>query len=234
MTPALEFRNVWKRFGGLFEVLRGLDFALASREIALMVGENGAGKTTSFEIACGNIPLDQGDVRVSGISVKGRTPQGVARLGLRRMYQKPAIFPSLSIRDNVLIGHSPGLYARLVPWPRERARNRLWKKLQKRVSDLFSRCDFLDQPERPAAELSFGQQRIVEFLRVFAGCERGAKVVLLDEPFAGIHPDVVSTMWKMIKQLASSGLAVLMVEHQDQNGFLQDLRKLRLSQGRLS
>jgi ABC-type branched-subunit amino acid transport system ATPase component len=232
MIPSLEFCDVWKQYGTRSVILRGLSFAIAAGEIALLVGENGAGKTTAFDIACGNQRADHGAIRVHGHCINGHSPQALAGLGVRRMYQYPTVFRSLSIRDNVLLGVQPTLYARFRPWPLDTKRRRLWEEVRDLALPLFRECRFLDCWQTLAAELSFGQQRIVEFLRVIAA-NRSARVLLLDEPFAGIHLNLADVMWAMIRERSSAGVAALIVEHENDESRYAGLRRLRLIDGRL-
>lgn len=232
MMPSLEFSDVWMSYGSGFTVLSGVTFALPNGEIALLVGENGAGKTTTFDIACGNRRADRGTVHVRGIGIDGRAPENLSNLGVRRMYQFPTVFRSLSVRDNVLIGVAPALYASLRPWPYHNKRKHLWETVRSSTLPLFKSCPFLEGWGTIAGDLSFGQQRIVDFLRAIAGAGKGT-VLLLDEPFAGVHSEVAEVMWAMIQILASHGASVLLIEHESEAGRYNGVRRLRLVGGRI-
>jgi len=232
MTPTLEFCNVWKGYETGLVVLRGLSFALHCGEIALLIGENGAGKTTAFDIACGNQIADRGAVSIHGLVVAGRSPDAIARMGVRRMYQFPTIFQSLSIRDNILIGVRPQFYSSFRPWPFCGKRRQMWDEVQDLSLPLFRSCSFLRNWRTLAGDLSFGQQRVVDFLRVIANSRRDT-VLLLDEPFAGIHRDLAEIMWAMVCELAPRGATVLVVEHENDVGRFNGMRRLRLCGGSL-
>ncbi len=232
MTPTLEFAHVWKSYGAGLIVLRAFSFALSRGEIALLVGENGAGKTTAFDIASGDREADSGQVRIHGRRLDGCSAQAVAALGVRRMHQTPTAFSTLSICDNVLIGKRPDLYGRFIPWTYHRKRQEIWEEVRAQASALFSLCPFLDSCETKAGGLSFGQQRILDFLRAYSGCSNSS-VLLLDEPFAGIHSDVADEMWQMVRNLTSTGVTVLVIEHEDAESRFNGVRRLRLAGGRL-
>jgi len=232
MIASLEFSDVWAGYGSGFTVLRGLTFRLFKGEIALLTGENGAGKTTAFDIACGNRRADQGNIRIRGVDIDGHLPEKLAKFGVRRMYQFPTVFGTLSIRDNILIGADPKLYSSPRPWPFSNKRRHLWEATRATAVQLFGACPFLENWQTTAKDLSFGQQRIVDFLRVVAGA-RDDTVLLLDEPFTGIHVGVAEIMWAMIQTLVSRGASVLLVEHENEAARYNGVRRLHLVGGSL-
>lgn len=232
MSAALEFRSVKKSYGTGLRVLDGVSFSLAAGEVVILVGENGAGKTTCFDVASGLVTPDGGEIWMAGRPVQGLSPWAIVRRGLRRMYQTPAIYASVSVRDNVLIGVRPTWYSLPVPWPFCRARDRLWQEVRGLAPALCEACPFLEGARRPAGELSFGQQRVVEFLRVHATVARGGvRVVLLDEPFTGIHHEVERLMVRMVEDWAASGTSVLLIEHPNDRDLLNGRRRLCLEGG---
>lgn len=233
MTAALEFQEVWKGFGKSQAVLRGVSFTLAPGEVAVLSGDNGAGKTTCFTLVSGQASPDRGAIRVRGVPLGQKSSRSTFHLGVRRMFQAPAVFSSLTIRDNVLIGAHPRFYARPLPWSFTPTRARLWEEVRLRAAKLFNGCPFLDAPDQPVGTLSFGQRRIVEFLRVFAGCDSSTAVLLLDEPFAGLHVDLVPVLWQLVTGVAAEGAGVLLIEHLDPGGVLASTRRLRLVEGRI-
>ncbi len=230
MTSSLQFSDVQMTYQSGLNVLRGLSFFLRSGEIAILTGENGAGKTTVLDIACGNVEPTGGSVWVHGTRATGRSPQAIARLGARRMYQSPASCRSLSIMDNVLLAYQPSLYARFLPMPLNSTRRDLWKKVRKSAAPLFDMCTFLSRELTPAGELSFGERRIVDFVGVVAGAEPKS-ILLLDEPFAGIHEDVAEAMRSLIARLSKLGATVLMIEHKCEYSDDAKVRQLRLVEG---
>ncbi len=231
--PTLEFIRVRKSFGPAMSVLRDISFALHSGELAVLVGENGAGKTTAFNLASGFIRPDGGRILLHGGIVNGRTPESLVTLGLRRMHQTPTVFRSLSIQDAVLIGKDPALYGSFRPWPRRARRDALWDEVRRRAAPLFRICPFLDHRSSTTENLSFGQQRIIDFLRVFSACGPRT-MLLLDEPLAGAHPEVKDVMWEMIVQAVDVGATALMIEHEYAAERLDRCRNLHLVRGELT
>ncbi len=230
MKPALEFVQVWKGFGHGFSVLRSLTFSLRCGEVAILVGENGAGKTTAFEIASGTYRPDLGKVFVQGRLVNRQSPERLVRLGLLRMRQTPTPFGSLSIKDAVLVGKSPSLYSRFLPWPCHARRRELWNEVRSQAAPLFQVCTFLNDAEVPTSELSDGQQRVVDFLRIYAACS-ASSVLLLDEPFAGIQAGVADVMWQMVQGAAGFGAGVLLIEHEHEAPRFEGVRRMHLRDG---
>lgn len=232
MKPALEFAGIWKTFDHGLSVLRNLTFSLMRREVAILVGENGAGKSTAFEIASGTYRPDRGDVFIHGRLVNGHGPERLVSLGVLRMRQTPTPFESLTLEDAVLIGKSPLLYSRFLPWPFRARRRALWDEVRTQAAPLFRVCPFLSVPQTPTSELSYGQQRVVDFLRVYVAC--GARsVLLLDEPFAGIQPGVADVMWQMLQRTVASGAGVLLIEHEHHAANFEGLRRMHLRDGRI-
>lgn len=230
MTVAFEFSDVWMTYQSGFSVLRGVSFTLRSGEIVILAGENGAGKTTIFDIGCGNARVTRGTVRVRGSRINGRSPQAIAGLGVRRMYQSPAAFRSLTVLDNVLLACRPALYAKFPSFPARAMRWRLWRHVRERSDPLFSVCGFLNRETVQADSLSFGERRIVDFLGVVSGAT-AESILLLDEPFAGIHRSVAAVMWSMIAALGTAGAAVLIIEHLGEFSEGAGMRVLKLAEG---
>jgi ABC-type branched-subunit amino acid transport system ATPase component len=232
MTAALEFSDVWLSYGPDAEILRGVNFSVAKGEIALLFGENGAGKTTIFDVVSGVRGIDNGAVRINGVAIAGNAPDVIARSGVYRMHQFPMVFASLPVRDNVLIGLDPKLYSWPVPWPFQRKREELWQKAREFADPLFAACPFLKSPATLVGELSFGQQRIVDFLRALVSSKTNS-LLLLDEPFAGIHVDVAEAMWSLIRRQSGRGLSVVMIEHENEVARYQGLRRMKLAGGKI-
>ncbi len=227
---SLEFLDVWKTYPDGGQVLRGLTFSLLQGEIALLVGENGAGKSTILDIACGNTRPERGKIRVGGRTLGSKSPEARNHLGMRRMYQMPGTFDSLSIRDNVLIAHHPSSYATFSPWPKTHARSAAWRAIKQKRAPLFAVCPFLNDEHQTVGDLSFGERRITEFLGIISAPPEHS-VLLLDEPFAGIHVDVAQTMWALLTNMIEAGASILLVEHAPHEERFARCRKLCVAAG---
>ncbi|MEU3891518.1 ATP-binding cassette domain-containing protein [Streptomyces sp. NPDC029041] len=192
-APLLTARDLHVRFGG-FTALDGVDLSLSPGRITGVVGPNGAGKSTLFHCLAGTLRPQRGVVRLGGRDITALPAHTRSRLGVARTFQQLAVFPSLTVAENVRVGAEQGRVAD--PGAVERTLR------------LFG----LDGPvrARPAASLPTGTLRRVELARVLAGSPR---VLLLDEPAAGLDTAEVAALARVLKALAADGTALLVVEH---------------------
>ncbi|GAA2302427.1 hypothetical protein GCM10010234_51710 [Streptomyces hawaiiensis] len=192
-APLLTARDLHVRYGG-FTALDGVDLGLSPGRITAVVGPNGAGKSTLFHCLAGTLRPGRGTVRLGGRDITALPAQARTRLGVARTFQQLAVFPSLTVAENVRVGAEQGRVAD--PGAVERTLR------------LFG----LDGPvrARPAASLPTGTLRRVELARVLAGSPR---VLLLDEPAAGLDTAEVTALARVLKALAADGTALLVVEH---------------------
>lgn len=206
----LSFHNVTKCFGGV-KALDAVSLTFRSGEITALVGPNGAGKTTLFSAASGFIRPEQGNIAYGGQSLVGMTPQRIASLGIGRLFQDLRVFDRLSVRDNVMvaarrqIGEQP-----LVSLVLSR-RSRLAEKRNGETAGRW--LEFVGLHEVAhlrARQLSFGQQKLLAIARLLAN---EADFLLLDEPAAGINPDMADDVLDLIRRLAEMGKTVVMIEH---------------------
>ncbi|MEU3936076.1 ATP-binding cassette domain-containing protein [Streptomyces sp. NPDC029044] len=192
-TPLLTARRLHARYGG-FTALDGVDLELSPGRITAVVGPNGAGKSTLFHCLAGTLPPARGTVLLGGRDITALPAHARARLGVARTFQQLAVFPSLTVAENVRVGAEQGRVTD--PGAVERALRLLG----------------LDGPlrARPAAGLPTGTLRRVELARALAGSPR---VLLLDEPAAGLDTAEVTALTRVLKALAADGTAFLVVEH---------------------
>jgi len=204
---ALETKAVSKRFIGLVAV-DDVDLAVEDGEIRAIVGPNGAGKTTLFNLISGLYPVTAGHVLLRDINITRWPAHRRASSGLGRTYQTPQIFPDLNVFDNVAIGWA----ARRSPTLREAmAGSSAWRR--KAVDDAKAVLDFCGVPatlDRRAGDLPFVMQKRLELARVLMG---GPRVVLLDEPAAGLNPAEVRALDDLIRAVAARQITVVLIEH---------------------
>ena len=201
----LEVKRLTKRFGGLTAV-SSLDFELREGEILGLIGPNGAGKTTTFNTIAGVYPADAGEIRFAGKPILGLPPHEIARRGIMRTFQHNRPFGGMTVLDNVMVG-AHGRF----PWnPLSRRAAR--EELEQRKS-AQSLIDFVGLPglrDADVGTLSFGQGRLLEIARALAG---DPKLVLLDEPAAGLTLAEAQRIGAVIRDIAARGIAVLLIEH---------------------
>jgi ABC-type branched-subunit amino acid transport system ATPase component len=192
-APTLNARSLHARYGR-FTALDGVDIDVPPGRVTAVVGPNGAGKSTLFHCLAGTLRPTHGRVRLGDRDITRLPPHTRTRLGIARTFQQLSVFPSLTVTENVRVGAEQGR-----PTDPEAV---------ERALRLFG----LDGParSRPAAALPTGTLRRVELARAFAGNPR---VLLLDEPAAGLDGAEVAAMARVLKALAADGTALLVVEH---------------------
>jgi ABC-type branched-subunit amino acid transport system ATPase component len=201
LTGLLEVEGLRKAFGGVVAV-DGCSLTVDEGTVTGLIGPNGSGKTTVFNLVTGYLAPDAGVVRFGGSVVRRPDPTRLARLGLIRTFQHARVFPHLTVAENLVLA-SPERWWGLV-------RARIGRR--ERVRSLELLLDFrLDaHADVPAGELSFGQRKLLEFAATLMGRPR---LVLLDEPTAGVTPALVEAILGHIERLNAAGLTFLVVEH---------------------
>ena len=197
MGPVLEVRNLTKRFGGLTAVSQ-LDFEVREGEILGVIGPNGAGKSTTFNLIAGAYPATAGEILFDQESILGLPPHRIARRGILRTFQHNRPFEGMPVIDNVLVGAH-----RLFRRGEEAVR-------RARADELIEFVGLGGKAQAEVGTLSFGQGRLLEIARALAGEPR---LILFDEPAAGLAPAELDRLAEIIRGIAARGIAVLLIEH---------------------
>ena len=202
-TPAIRLENVSRRFGAL-QAVRGVSFDVMPGERRAILGPNGAGKTTLFNAICGDFPPTEGRIRLFGQDVTGLTPHRRARLGIGRTYQTSLLFDGLTVLDNLFLavrGVKAGRFSMLVPRPGDPDRREALAIAERMRLDLLA--------DRGVRELSHGQRRQLEVGMALAGRPR---VLMLDEPAAGLSPGDRPQLLRLLHELPRD-LTLVLIEH---------------------
>lgn len=206
----LELTNLWKSFGGI-KAVREVSFNVDSSQIVAVIGPNGAGKTTLFNLISGHYPADSGKVVFAGDDVTSLKSYQRTYLGMARTFQNLALFKQLSALDNVMVGmHSrtrAGLVGSLARTKSVRAEE---KRARERARELLDFVGLGDKGAALAKNLSYGMQKRLEIARALAA---EPKLLLLDEPAAGLNPQDIPDLIKMIEKILAEGICVLLIEH---------------------
>lgn len=207
---ALSVRGLTKRFGGL-QAVGDFSFDVAPRSIFGLLGPNGAGKTTVLNLISGLLPLDEGTISVYGDEIQGRPAYQVARAGVARTYQNVRLFPALTVLETVMTGfyqhRTATLWQSIACTPGERRERR---EVAERARELLHRVGVTAPPERLAEALPYGEQRRVEVARALA---TDPKVLLLDEPTAGMNSLESEALGNLLYELRDHGIALVLIEH---------------------
>jgi branched-chain amino acid transport system ATP-binding protein len=199
-----------KSFGGV-RAAADVSFAVPPRTLSAIIGPNGAGKTTLFNLITNLFAADSGEVRLFGAPLAGRSPGEIAALGLIRTFQSARIFPGMTVLENVLVGahlHARSPAAAQMLWlPSARREERA---LAARAEALLELTGLAAQRDAPANELAIGAQKLLEVIRALMARPR---VMLLDEPAAGLNDAETAELAQLLRAVRASGITVLVVEH---------------------
>jgi branched-chain amino acid transport system ATP-binding protein len=211
MTDLLRASGVRKEFGGLVAV-NDVDFTIPEGSIVSLIGPNGAGKTTFFNMLTGVYKPTEGQIVFDGTDVTGKPPHAITELGVGRTFQNIRLFQQMTALENTLVGmHSRlkgGIVSSVLGTPRLRREER---EARRRARELLSFCGLPGRDEQMARNLSYGDQRRLEVSRALA---TEPKLLLLDEPTAGMNPQETAAFTEFVAKLRTEqDLTVLMIEH---------------------
>jgi ABC-type branched-subunit amino acid transport system ATPase component len=201
VTALLEIDAACKRFGGVIAVDE-CSFTVEEGTITGLIGPNGSGKTTVFNIVTGYLPADRGQIRFRGRTVPRPHPTRLARRGLIRTFQQARVFANLTVVENLVLAAPQSWWGA--------GRPRVSPTERSLAEELLDDFNLTAHADTVAAELSFGQRKLLEFAATLMSRPR---LVLLDEPAAGVNPVLVETIERHIRRLHAEGLTFLVVEH---------------------
>lgn len=206
----LEARHMFKNFGGVGAV-NNVSLQVYPGEVQALIGPNGAGKTTTFNLISGVYFLDGGEIIFAGKRISGQPVHRIAAMGMSRTFQNLQIFHNMTALENVMVGcylqSRVGFLSAAVRWP---GIARKEQRLQAEAHRYLAMVGLDNLGACPAASLSYGQQRLVEIARALAV---GPKLLLLDEPAAGLTQPETEALSQLIYRIRDQGITVLLVEH---------------------
>jgi branched-chain amino acid transport system ATP-binding protein len=229
--PLLAVDALAKSFGGV-RALDRVSFAVAPRELVGLIGPNGSGKTTAFNLISGVLKPSGGRIRFAGKDVTANAPEENARAGIARTFQNIRLFRDLPVVDNVMVGrhmrHGAGFVPTVLGLP---AARRAEAETRRRTLEILDILGLRSRAGERVADLPYGDQRKVEFARALA---TEPQLLLLDEPTAGMNPIETADLADTIRRLhADLGLTILLVEH-DMRMIMGLCRRIvALNQGRV-
>lgn len=193
MINQLSATGIVAGYGTSDEILKGVDFVVGAKEIVCIIGPNGAGKSTLLKTLAGLLKPKSGVVVLDGTDITGKAPREIARLGVAYVPQEHNIFPTLTLRENLEMGGYTNS-----------------KAIERRISDVFRRFPVLERKRRQAARTLSGGERQILAMAMALMVE--PRVLLLDEPSAGLSPVAAEILFEAIVQINRQGLAIGMVE----------------------
>jgi neutral amino acid transport system ATP-binding protein len=202
MSMLLAVDGLTKSFGGV-RALSECGFEVPEGSVTALIGPNGSGKTTAFNVITGYQPADAGSLTFQGRAVRRPDPCRLQRLGLARTFQQARVFPGLTAVENVVLGRDQSWQSLL--------RRRVSGNDRRRAEELLDEFGLAAHAGTTAGRLSYGQRKLLEFASVLMA---EPILILLDEPAAGINPIMVKTMEDHIRRRHAQGVTFLIVEHE--------------------
>jgi rhamnose transport system ATP-binding protein len=199
MAPLLQLNQVTKSFGAV-RALRGVSFALQPGEVHALLGENGAGKSTLIKVITGAHAPDDGEVQISGETIAHLTPAKARALGIACIYQQPALFPDLSVAENIALRLEKTSPLRGVRWTERQAR----------AKELLHRIGAEIDPAAEVRTLSMPEQQLVE---IACALGAGARIVIMDEPTASLTQKEQHLLFAVVRDLRVHGVGVIYISH---------------------
>ncbi len=196
MPALVSVVDVSKSFGPT-HALRGVSLDLQPGEIHALVGENGAGKSTLIKVMTGLYRPDDGHIDVDGETVELRNPAAAQARGIACIYQEPLVFPDLSVAENIFMGQTGGTLVR-------------WRSMEQRAAEILDTLEVDVDPRSTASQLTVAGQQAVEIAKAMS---RDVRVLIMDEPTAALSAHEVSRLFRQVRRLAASGVAILFVSH---------------------
>ena len=191
--------DIEKSYAGV-HALKQASFELHAGEVHALIGENGAGKSTLIKIITGAVTPDAGEIQLSGQTITHNSPRVAKQLGIAAIYQQPALFPELSVAENIAIGLEESSLWSHVDWPARR----------ERAAELLTRVGAKVDPATEAGDLTMPQQQLVEIARAL-GAE--ATVLIMDEPTASLSEEDAQNLFTVIRQLRAKGVGIIYISH---------------------
>jgi branched-chain amino acid transport system ATP-binding protein len=209
-----EIRGLTRDFGGV-RAIDGLDLDVDDGEIISVIGPNGAGKTTLFNLVTGMIPAGQGDIRFEGRSIVGLRPSQILELGIARTFQNVRLFPEMSVRENVMVARHcrtrSGMLKAIFRAPSFRREEQETRQRAEQALAFFGSRLIGWRFDTPARSLSYANRRRLELARAMAS---DPKLLLLDEPTAGMNPRETQELTELIQRLRDeTGVTIVLIEH---------------------
>lgn len=198
-TTILRTVNVSKAYEGV-QALREVSFDLRAGEVHAIVGENGAGKSTLIKIITGAVTPDSGHLEFDDVAVKANSPSIAKQFGVAAIYQQPALFPDLSVVENIALG-----LENAKPWTRVD-----WSQRRARATELLNQTAAHIDPDRSVATLTMPEQQLVEIARALGA---NAKILIMDEPTASLAEAEVQNLYRVIENLRESGVGIIYISH---------------------
>jgi len=210
MANVLQIKSLTKTFGGL-RAVNDLSMNITDDKIHALIGPNGSGKTTTINMISGVLKADSGEIIYNGQNILGKTTDEIAKLGIVRTFQNIKLFPSLSVLENAMVGGHAftgvGMFQSVFNLKRRAREERI---LQEKAEEVLAYVGMTDLINEEVNNLPYGKLKMLELARAMMA---SPKVLLLDEPAAGLNPTERKELVQMLEKIFDSGIKLFLVEH---------------------
>lgn len=206
----LQVRDLDLHIGGL-KILNNLSFDIKEGSITGLIGPNGAGKSSFYNALFNLFPANRGSIKFRGIELVGKTPDEVNHLGIARSFQDSKLLPQITVLENLLLSskYMNDVSLRRVFFSHKNLSEE-FENERKKARALLKKVGLEGKEKSLAKNLSYGQSKLIEILKLFM---YESKLILLDEPFSGLFPEMVKVITGLIRELVASGRTIIFVEH---------------------
>jgi branched-chain amino acid transport system ATP-binding protein/neutral amino acid transport system ATP-binding protein len=202
----LKIKNLKKYFGGV-KAVNDCSFEIEERKITALIGPNGAGKSTVFNLISGIIKPDGGEILFNGKNITKLNPEKISNLGISRLFQQTMLFNNLTVKENLLLAFDN---EDTKFWKNFFGKNKLSNEKLKKIKAMLELIKMENFENKKAKDLSYGQKRLVELIRTIINPHI---LLMLDEPVAGVNPQIRMEIAEMLKKLKTQGETILLIEH---------------------
>ena len=223
----LQIKNLKKYFGGI-KAVDGCDFEIKKGKITALIGPNGAGKSTVFNLISGILNPDSGKIIFDGKNISKTKPEVISKLGISRLFQQTRLFNNLTVKENLLLAMSYEDTKLLSAFTKISEDKK--KRFEKQIREMLKLIGMEGLENEIARELSYGQKRLVELIRAILNPH---KLLMLDEPVAGVNPKLRKTIKELLLRLKEQGETILLIEHDMNFAFSVSDEVIVMHQGKI-
>ncbi|MFH1500789.1 MAG: ABC transporter ATP-binding protein [archaeon] len=202
----LKVENLKRHFGGV-KAVDGASFDIERGKITALIGPNGSGKTTIFNLISGVLKAESGKILFEDLDITNKSPEKIANMGVSRLFQQSRLFSNLTVRENLLLAfdnEDTKFFKNIL------GLNKVTKDKEEKIKDILKTVKMERFLNRTSRELSFGQKRLVEIGRAML---KPHKLLILDEPVAGVTPSLRDEIARILKELRKQGETIMLIEH---------------------
>jgi len=222
----LKVQNLKKYFGGV-KAVNDCNFEVQEKTITALIGPNGSGKTTVFNLISGILKTDDGKIIFDNKDITNLSPETISNIGISRLFQQSRLFNNLTVKENLLLAFDN---EDTKFWKNFLGKNKITKEKLEKVREILKEIEMDGFLNKLARDLSYGQKRLIELARTILNPH---KLLILDEPLAGVNPKLRKIIEKILLRLKKSGETILLIEHDMDFSFRVSDKIIVMDEGRV-